>query len=375
MQRDRAIPTRHWRNLLAALLVGGLLAATVAFVAPAGAQSIDDKRAEAARVASELESINSRLMSLSAQAEQSRYELSKVEGQVAEAQERAEATGAELERRREDLRDFSVRAYIGGAEAPGTTALFSADGDTAPQTKMYIEVTAGNRSDYLDNLRAAEQQAKEDAEHLSKVQQEAARVAEQMETARSEAEQAASAQRALHSRVQGELAVLVEQEAARRAQEQEAAAAAARRATTSTQASRSSSGGSSSSEAPSSDPGPLRAGLAGAIDAALSRQGSPYVWGAEGPGAFDCSGLMVWAFRQIGISLPHYSGAQYNMTRRVSRADLQPGDLVFWGGGGSEHVALYMGGNQIVHSYGSGNGVGVTRLDGWWKTPSGYGRL
>lgn len=99
------------------------------------------------------------------------------------------------------------------------------------------------------------------------------------------------------------------------------------------------------------------------------------MWGAEGPNAFDCSGLMVWAFRQVGISLPHYSGAQYSMTTRVSRAQLAPGDLVFWGGGGSEHVALYMGGNTIVHAFGSAGGTKITHLDGWWKTPSGYGRL
>lgn len=99
------------------------------------------------------------------------------------------------------------------------------------------------------------------------------------------------------------------------------------------------------------------------------------MWGAEGPSTFDCSGLVTWAYRQVGVSLPHYSGAQYNITTRISASQLQPGDLVFWGSGGSEHVAIYMGGDQLVHAFGSINGVGVTRLSGWWKTPSGYGRL
>ena len=63
------------------------------------------------------------------------------------------------------------------------------------------------------------------------------------------------------------------------------------------------------------------------------------------------------------------------MTTRISRSQLQPGDLVFWGGGGSEHVAIYMGGNQLVHAFGSGGGVAVTQLDGWWKPATGYGRL
>ena len=63
--------------------------------------------------------------------------------------------------------------------------------------------------------------------------------------------------------------------------------------------------------------------------------------------------------QQVGISLPHYSGAQYNVTTRISRSQLQAGDLVFWGAGGSEHVAIYTGGG-LVHSYGSGNGVNTT---------------
>jgi peptidoglycan DL-endopeptidase CwlO len=106
----------------------------------------------------------------------------------------------------------------------------------------------------------------------------------------------------------------------------------------------------------------------------LSKQGASYVWGAAGPNVFDCSGLLVWAFAQVGISLPHYSGAIYNMTTRISAGQLEPGDFVFWGGGGSEHVALYMGGNQLIHAFRSG-GTKVTPLQGWWKAPSGYGRL
>ena len=73
--------------------------------------------------------------------------------------------------------------------------------------------------------------------------------------------------------------------------------------------------------------------------------------------------------------LPHYSGAQYAATTRISASQLQPGDLVFWGPGGSEHVAIYMGGNSLVHAYSSGRGVDVTPLQGWWKPPTGYGRI
>ena len=67
-----------------------------------------------------------------------------------------------------------------------------------------------------------------------------------------------------------------------------------------------------------------------ALQAAITREGDPYVWGAAGPSAFDCSGLVVWAYAQEGISLPHYTGSLWNSGVHVARADLEPGDLVFF---------------------------------------------
>lgn len=395
-ERSLQAPFRRPHRLLAGLAVGGLLIIPATTALPAHGDAVSDKQAEAAQVASDLASLDAKLMDLAAQYEAGRLELSELEDQVDEARARADRTQAELAQREAELRDFSIDAYVGGSDSADLTVLLTADGNTAPQKKVYIQVTNGNRRDLLDGLGAAKSEAERDAEQLQAAQAEAARVTEQMDAARSEAAKAADSQRAINSRVQGELATLVQQEADRRAEEQRveaeraaAAAAAATpapttpRAATDATAPRSSSSAQSAAPRPQTpapgpvapaNPAPPRQGLSGAIDAALSKVGSSYVWGAEGPNVFDCSGLMVWAFRQVGISLPHYSGAIYDMTARVSRADLQPGDFVFWGGGGSEHVALYMGNNQLVHAFGSG-GTDVTRLDGWWKAPTGYGRL
>jgi peptidoglycan DL-endopeptidase CwlO len=84
-----------------------------------------------------------------------------------------------------------------------------------------------------------------------------------------------------------------------------------------------------------------------ALRAALTRRGYPYVWGAAGPYAFDCSGLVVWAFAQEGISLPHYTGSLWNSGMHVSRADLEPGDLVFFFANIS-HVGIYIGNGLMV---------------------------
>ncbi len=385
--------------MLSAVVVSGLLAVPLASALPAGAQSIESKRAEAAAVASELASLDRELMDINARYEASRYELSQAEEKVSEAQARVDQTNAELDQRRGEMRTFAVKAYQSGNDSPELNALLTADGDTAPAKKSYIEVTNGNRQDLVDSLSAMQRQAEDETKRLQQAQAEAERVSDEMASTRAEAQQATEAQRSVNERVQGELATLVREEEARRAAAAAAAAAeraaaesAARAAATPAPSSSSSSssqstapaprstgGGGNSSPAPapeSSGPAPsMRGGLAGAIDAALSKVGSRYVWGSAGPNTFDCSGLMVWAFQQVGISLPHYSGAQYASTTRISRSQLQPGDLVFWGSGGSEHVALYMGGNQIVHAFSSRAATGVTALDGWWKTPSGYGRI
>ena len=99
------------------------------------------------------------------------------------------------------------------------------------------------------------------------------------------------------------------------------------------------------------------ASVGGVVDAALQYLGSPYVWGSEGPGSYDCSGLTTVAYRAMGIEIPHQSGAQYNVVagngHLVGTGGLNAGDLVFFGYFGSDavcHVGIYMGGGMVVHS-------------------------
>ena len=396
--------TRRHRKLLSGLVVGGLLAVPVATGLPASAQSsISDKRAEAAEVAAELTELDNRLMTLNAEAEAASYELSQAEEKVGEARERVEQTNAELEQRRGELRTFAVKAYQTGGEDPVLNAVLTTEADTAPAKQSYITVTTGNRSDLVDSLSAMRRQAEDETKALEQAQAEAEAINRRIDEKRDEVASATEAQRAINQRVQGELADLVAEEqerqrqaAARAAEEAARQAQQAAAAQQQAQAGQSTSQRSSSTQAPRSqaptaptaptapstpapapsDPGPVRSGIQGAIDLAVSKAGkATYVWGASGPNSFDCSGLLVWAFGQVGISLPHYSGAQYNATTRISRSQVQAGDLVFWGAGGSEHVALAIGPNTLVHAFGSLKGVGITNLDGWWKAPSGYGRI
>jgi peptidoglycan DL-endopeptidase CwlO len=84
-----------------------------------------------------------------------------------------------------------------------------------------------------------------------------------------------------------------------------------------------------------------------ALKYALTRIGDPYVWGAAGPGSFDCSGLVKWAYAQVGVSLLHFTGDQWNEGEHVSRDQLEPGDLVFFYAD-LGHVGLYIGNGLMV---------------------------
>ncbi|WP_405535683.1 NlpC/P60 family protein [Streptomyces sp. NBC_00075] len=115
------------------------------------------------------------------------------------------------------------------------------------------------------------------------------------------------------------------------------------------------SGVSGAAEAPNSR-------AAAAVSYAYQKLGSPYVWGATGPDAFDCSGLMQAAYRSAGISLPRTTYAQINAGQRVSRSELLPGDLVFFYSGIS-HVGMYVGRGQMIHAPNPSAPVRVAPLD------------
>ncbi|MFC9331101.1 NlpC/P60 family protein [Kitasatospora sp. NPDC057015] len=109
---------------------------------------------------------------------------------------------------------------------------------------------------------------------------------------------------------------------------------------------------------------PQAAGYAGvAVAKAMSKQGAPYVWGATGPSSFDCSGLMVWAYGQAGVTLPRTSQSQGNVGVRVpSLAEAQPGDLVVYGSD-RHHVGMYIGNGLVVHAPHTGDVVKVMKAD------------
>jgi cell wall-associated NlpC family hydrolase len=111
--------------------------------------------------------------------------------------------------------------------------------------------------------------------------------------------------------------------------------------------------------------GPIVAGSQAAqiaVDTAMAQRGKPYVWAAAGPGTFDCSGLVEYAYGAAGIGLPHSAAMQSGIGQSVSRSQLRPGDLVFFYSPVS-HVGIYIGNGQMVHAPTTGDVVKISNID------------
>ena len=101
----------------------------------------------------------------------------------------------------------------------------------------------------------------------------------------------------------------------------------------------------------------------------MAQLGKPYEWGADGPSTYDCSGLVMRAWQQGGVSLPHYSVAQYAQSQPVALSDLRRGDLVFFASGSDYqsiyHVGLYIGSGQMIEAPYTGENVRISSI---WRS-------
>lgn len=359
MTRGRTHHPRPLRLTVAVLLAITLVAVGVA---PSIADPADQVRATKAQLdnaRAKLEALNQKFTQLVEEYDFARVQLAETQAKLDDAQAIVDRATNAATAARSALNSRTSAAYQG-------------------TTGTALDMLLGSRdfSDFADRLEFLNEMAAHDADLASQAQvtgEEAARAAEaltalkldqeehkaELEKAKDEISKNIDEQQKIVSKYQLEYQQAL---AAQRAAEQAAAEAAAA-ATTS-----SSSGGSGYTP-------PTSSGAAGAVEAALSMQGKPYVWGAADPDVgFDCSGLTMWAWAQVGVSLPHSSSAQYSAVPHVSRDQLQPGDLLFFYSPIS-HVAMYIGGNQMVHASHPGEPVAVVTIaDYWWEEFAGAGR-
>jgi len=319
------------------------------------------------------------LQSLSDSLERARSQYDAATSRLAQTKRDLAENTYELKVARHNLRasERSIRQRL--------VSLYTSDQDST------IEVIFGSKSldDMITRIDSAKSVTKLDARVLSEVTQfrrsvkehrrllSTAKVQEEhlvavRASAKASIESKIAEQHRLLSSIQGQIAQL---QAAERARQLQIAAQARSRLLAARQSQQQEVQNTIvgvSAVAPQSDtivaPPPTHGGVVGI---AMSQLGTPYVWGGAAPGGFDCSGLVMWAYAQVGVSLPHSSYALYGMGVPVSRDELEPGDLVFFDGLG--HVGIYIGGGEFIHAPHTGDVVKISSLDEGWYTATYVG--
>lgn len=372
-------------------LVGAAIVALVGSVltSPAQADPIADKQAQARALSDRIDVLGAKDAALSEQYDQAALAVQSANDQLQQANAQAAQATASAHQAGSLLQADAVDAYMhGGNIADRAGRASPAAAQTTVLRSEYASSLAANQSEHLDQYRAATADAKAAGMRVESVRQEAARQAGQLDMARKATIASERQLQSTLSQVKGDLVTLVSQaEAAKQAaavQAEQAALAsqrAAEAAATQNRAvaaaqtrsapQRAPSGKGPSPAAPvvTGPVAPTGGGGAVAVAAAMTRLGDPYVWAAAGPNTFDCSGLTMWAWAHAGVSLPHFSGSQYAATTHVSMTALQPGDLVFAANPG-EHVAMYIGGGQVISAPHSGAVVRIEPLGPWFALAS-----
>jgi peptidoglycan DL-endopeptidase CwlO len=322
----------------AALVLVAVLGALLPAL-PSSAEEPQTSAEAAALVASkghELEAVTERF-------NEAREKLKAQQAAAQKAAKQLKKAQAALAKSQKAVRGIARSAFTGEGLSTFSAMMTSDSADQFVDRMGVLQMVAGHQNELLDAAAAANVGAAQ---------------------ARATAEQAAGAAQQTYDKVAAQQAALEDQIAEYRAlydqlsaQERQAAVAAAAHADDrASRDTRAASEPFSTSVVAGSRAAQI------AVDTAMAQRGKPYVWAAEGPNSFDCSGLMLYAYAQAGISLPHSSAMQSQMGTPVSRSELQPGDLVFFYSPVS-HVGMYIGNGQMVHAPTFGDVVKVASVD------------
>jgi cell wall-associated NlpC family hydrolase len=360
----QSTPRSHLRRHLSTMVTVAVMAVSVsaaslvAVDSPAGASKISSARAQAAALYNKLQAMNMKISALGQQYDQAQNAYQGLLSDITHLRQTVDAQRVQVSNNKKLLAQAAVNAYINSGADVGSSPLFNSNANTSGAQSVYGNVAAGNIQDSVSRLQLSNLQLTQEKEIL----------ANRVSAARSQAAIAAAALnqaqslqaqvvRALAS-VRGAIAqYLAQQQAAQAANDAKAWAAAHHGA-----------GGLVA-------PAPNRFAAA-AIRFAMSMIGVPYVWGGTSRRGVDCSGLTMLAWGAAGVGLPHYSGSQMANTIRIPLYDLRPGDLLFYGPGGSEHVAMYLGRGLMIEAPTWGQRVHVTGVRlGWGFAGAGRPRV
>jgi peptidoglycan DL-endopeptidase CwlO len=290
--------------------------------------------ASPARLEDQLDQLNREADQLVEQYNQSNEALARIKRSLKGLRGQADVAEEDLRKLRAVLGARASAAYIQGAGSAVAAVLGSDDPAAAIDRVQVLDLLAAHDGDLMDQLGVAGKSFDERRRNLVAAQKAQAAEVDRLAAKKAEVERAADKTRALLSRM--------------RAADRPAAP--------------SQPSGPVAPPPPPSGGGGGGSGSAAAVVAyARAQVGKPYCYGGSGPGCFDCSGLTMMAWRQAGASLPHSSASQYNVGRRISAGELQPGDLIFYYSPIS-HVSVYIGGGQRISATHTGDYVRVQSL-------------
>jgi len=341
------------------VLLGALAACLAAVPAFASPPSVSSERAQAAQVLTEINGLNGNLDKADELLNLANLRLATVRHDIVQNRHALRVAKHNLARSRQSIAKRLVSLY------------------TSPQASSTLELILGAKSlnDILNQLDNANRVSSLDSQVVGQVivleasvKQHAHALAVEQRQVTSLVAQRRQQQRAIEVRLgerrrllsslNGQIAQLVhEQQVAQMISEQRARELAGE----------SDAGGTvvgASADTPEGAAIVPPSNYTGVVSIALGYQGVPYVWGGASPDGFDCSGLVMYSYAQVGVSLPHSSYAMWNYGVAIPKDQLEPGDIVFFDGLG--HVGIYIGGGLFVDAPHTGTVVQVSSLDSGW---------
>jgi cell wall-associated NlpC family hydrolase len=313
---------------------------------PAGASSLSQDRTRATELLNSINTLNARVQGLGQKYDLARINLEKITNLIRNTKATVMTIESNVAKGNAQLRSDAIFAYVTNGAAAANNPLFNPNASKVGATNVYNQLAEGNVSATLASLKSYKIELTQEKSILwgeeAQARSAAGVAARSFNTAKGVQ---ASLQRTL-SDVKGQIASFVAQAEA---------AAAAKDAQTLHAAKPGQPGQNIVAPPPDS-----RANIA--IRTAEEYIGVWYVWGGASKSGVDCSGLIMLAYQAAGIDFPHYSGAMYQDTMRVPLWDIQPGDLLFYGYDGDQHVAMYVGRGQMIEAEMTGTQVHITPI-------------